>query len=122
MASKTLTQSKLARLRVARWSEEDARLVLKAVEGSGSTIHAFAREHGLQAHRLYWWRERLADAANEDPGDFEQLSFAPVVVTGLGQTPAVILRFAGLELEVIEPRRVEPAWLAQVIAATKGAQ
>jgi transposase-like protein len=120
MASKTLTKSKLARLRETRWSEADAQLVLDEIEGSGSTIHAFAREHDLKAHRLYWWRARLAEGVREGPGDLEQLSFAPVVVTGLRQTPAMIVRLGELELELITPHEVDPAWLAQVIAATKG--
>jgi transposase-like protein len=119
MANKTVTNSKLARLRDTRWSELDARIVLEAVERSGDSIHAFAREHGLPAHRLYWWRERLADRI-EDPSDLGQLSFAPVVVTGLGRTPAMLVRVGELELEIIEPQRVDPAWLAGVIAATKG--
>jgi transposase-like protein len=122
MANKTATNSKLAGLRDTRWSELDARIVLEAVERSGDTIHAFAREHGLPAHRLYWWRERLAGAIDEDPGDLGQLSFAPVVVTGLGRAPAMLVRVGELELEIIEPQRVDPAWLAQVIAATKGAR
>lgn len=122
MANKTVTNSKLARLRDTRWSEVDARIVLDAVERSGDTIHAFAREHGLPAHRLYWWRERLAGAIDEEPGDLGQLAFAPVVVTGLARPSALLVRFGEVELEIIEPQRVDPAWLARVIAASKGAR
>ena len=123
MSPKTLTKSKLGRLRDARrWSEADARQVLDAVESSGRTIHSFACEHDLKAHRLYWWRERLAGSVREEPGGFEQLSFAPVMVTGLGQTPAVIVRLGELEFEIITPPEVDPAWLAEVITALKGAQ
>lgn len=115
-----MTKSKLAQLRSSRWSEADGRLVLSAVERSGQTIHTFAREHDLKAHRIYWWRTRLADPVREAPGDLEQLSFAPVVVTGLGRTPAVIVRAGEVEVEVLDPQRVEPTWLAQVLAVTKG--
>ena len=119
MANKTLTKSNLARLRDARrWSEADAREVLGALESSGRTIHAFAREHDLKAHRLYWWRERLAGAVGEERA--ETVTFAPVVVTGLGQAPALTVRLGALELDVFTPSTVDPVWLAQIIEATKG--
>ena len=73
----------------------DARIVLDTIERRQDTIHAFARRHGLPAHRLYWWRERLVGGIEADPGAVEHLSFAPVVVTGIGQTPAVLVRFGG---------------------------
>lgn len=122
MANKKLKKSKLAELRSSRWSEADARLVLSAVERSGHTIHTFAREHDLKAHRIYWWRTRLAELVREEPADLEQLSFAPVVVTGLGRTPAVIVRAGEVEVEVFDPQRVESTWLAQVLAVTKGVE
>jgi len=43
-----------------------------------------------------------------------------VVVTGLGQTPAVILRVGELEVAVVDPHKVEPTWLAQLLSAMKG--
>ena len=121
MANKTLTKSNLARLRDARrWSEADAREVLGALESSGRTIHAFAREHDLKAHRLYWWRQRLAGAVRKEREDAETLTFAPVVVTGLGPAPALTVRLGALELDVFTPSTVDPVWLAQIIEATKG--
>ena len=123
MATQTLTESKLAKLRGVRWSEAEAQEVLSAVEDSGSTIHAFALEHGLSPNKLYWWRDRLegSDAA-AGPEDVEQLSFAPVVVTGLGRRPTVIVRLGEIEIEVIEPSNVDPTWVAQLLAATKEGQ
>jgi hypothetical protein len=44
------------------------------------------------------------------------------VVTGLGRTPAVIVRIREFELEVLEPQRVEPTWLAQLLAAVTGGE
>lgn len=120
MANKTLVGTKLTRLREARWSEADARIVLAALERSGDTVLGFARAHDLNAQRIYWWRSRLSgEVQSEDPPD--QLSFAPVVVTGLGRTPAVVIRLGELEVEVLEPHGVDPTWLAQVLAAAKGA-
>jgi hypothetical protein len=34
----------------------------------------------------------------------------------------VVLRLGELEIEVVEPQQVEPAWLAQLIAAMKGGE
>ena len=123
MATQMLTESKLAKLRGVRWSEAEAQEVLAAVEDSGNSIHAFALEHALSPNKLYRWRDRLArDEAAEEPEDVEQLSFAPVVVTGLGRTPAVVVRLGEFEVEVIEPSDVDPAWIARLLAAMKGAQ
>jgi transposase-like protein len=119
MASKNLMKEKLTQLREGQWSEPDARLVLAALERSADSVSAFARAHDLNAKRIYWWRARLSGQRHHD-GEHEQLSFAPVVVTGLGQTPAVILRIGELEVAVVEPHKVEPTWLAQLLAAMKG--
>ena len=99
MATQTLTESKLAKLRRGvRWSEAEAQEVLEAIENSGSSIHAFALEHGLSPNKIYRWRDQLArDEAAEDPKEtgpeqVEQLTFAPVVVTGLNRTPVVVVQ------------------------------
>lgn len=119
MASKNLVEAKLTQLREGQWSEADARFVLAALDRSADSVSAFARTHDLNPKRIYWWRARLSDQCQRD-GELEQLSFAPVVVTGLGQRPAVIVRIGELEIEVVEPHKVEPTWLAQLLAAVKG--
>jgi transposase-like protein len=43
-----------------RWTEEDARAVLAALERSGKPLSVFAEEHGLDPQRLYAWRRRVA--------------------------------------------------------------
>ena len=68
-----------------------------------------AKLAGEQARRL----------AGERGAKNEPISFAPVVVTGLGRTPAVVLRVGEVEIDVLDPRAVDPAWLARVIEATK---
>ena len=118
MASKNLEKAKQA-LRDGQWSEANARVVLAALEESGEPVSAFARAHDLNPKRIYRWRARLSDKGQRDD-EHEQLSFAPVVVTGLGQTPAVILRSGEVEVEVVDPHKVEPSWLAQLLAAMKG--
>lgn len=124
MTRKNSSEAELAQLRERRWSEADARVVLAQLERSGDSVLAFARAQGLTAQRIYWWRSRLSDegrdTASRDEAEFDQLSFAPVVVTSLGRSAAVVLRLGELEIEVIDPRKVEPTWLAQVLATAKG--
>ena len=43
-----------------RWTEEDARAVLGALERSGKPVRVFAEEHGLDPQRLHAWRRRVA--------------------------------------------------------------
>jgi transposase-like protein len=42
-----------------RSGDEDARMILDEWPLSGSSIAAFARKHGVNAARLYWWKKRL---------------------------------------------------------------
>lgn len=53
----------------------------------------------------------------------EPISFAPVVVTGVGRKPAVVLRTGQFEIDVLDPQAVDPVWLARVLeaAAKRGA-
>jgi transposase-like protein len=46
-----------------RWSQEEAREVLAALERSGQSVGAFAAAHGLVPQRLYCWRRRLVAGA-----------------------------------------------------------
>jgi transposase-like protein len=117
MAGNNSLETKLAELRERRWTKQDARVLLDAIERSGETVRAFARAHGLNANRIYKWREQLA---NEEAEAVEQLSFAPVVVTGLGRSPTLVIRLGELEIDVVDPQKVEPRWLAQLIAAAQG--
>lgn len=121
MAVNKSIEAELAQLRDRRWSEADARVVLHALERSSEPVSTFARRHGLDTQRIYKWRSRLADEDRNGEEQTEHLSFAPVVVTGLGRTPAVVVRIGELEVEVHEPQKVDPSWLAQMIAATRRA-
>ena len=42
-----------------RWREEDARAGLSAARSSGKPLSKFAREHGIEVSRLYWWKKEL---------------------------------------------------------------
>jgi transposase-like protein len=115
MAYEDSVDEKLAEIRDRRWSETEARVVFELLERSGDSISAFARAHDLSSTRLYWWRNRLSteQERDEDEDELEQLSFAPVVVTGLG----LVVRIGELDLEVLDPSGVDPAWLARLLTS-----
>ena len=46
-------------MRTGRWTEVEAREVLRAWRKSGTTISEFARRRGLVPERLYHWRNKL---------------------------------------------------------------
>ena len=121
MAISKAIEAGVAQLRNRRWSEADARVVIEALERSGEPVTAFARRHGLDKQRIYQWRSRLSDEARDREEQTEHLSFAPVVVTGLGRAPAVVVRIGELEVEVHDPQKVDPSWITQLIAATRRA-
>ena len=43
----------------ARWTPDDARGVLDALDASGLPIAEFARQEGIDPQRLYLWRRKL---------------------------------------------------------------
>ena len=47
-----------------RWSRDDAREILAALEASGLTVAQFAADHGVQAQRLYLWKRQLAQTSS----------------------------------------------------------
>ena len=120
---KTIKQLEL--LRDRRWTEKDARVVLEAVARSGASVSAFAREHGMSAPRIFWWRRKLEEgqmaAAAEIRDEVEGLSFAPVVLTGTGKGRAVVVRVGAVEIEVADPGAVDPRWLTEVVTSLGGA-
>ncbi len=57
-----------------RWTEQEARAVLAALERSRKPVSVFAAEHGLDPQRLYSWRRRLGGA---EPTTFRELIVRP---------------------------------------------
>ena len=96
-----------------RKKEEFWRRRLEAQAGSGLSIRAWCRRHGVQESAFYWWRTRLAqrDAAAPPP-------FAPVHIVADTATEAVG------RIEIVLPGerrvhvigRVERRTLAEVLA------
>lgn len=123
MGLKKSERLEIATLREQNWSEADASFVLDRLEASGLSVAEFAREHGLFADRLWRWRRRMADVTTRaDEG--ERISFAPVVLTGLGRSAVVVARVGVVEFEVVDPEKVDPRWLGELleIAARVGGE
>ena len=60
---KTRTPSSSTRLNSHRWTAEDAKEVLLALDQSGLSVYAFALREGLSPHRLWRWRRELGASA-----------------------------------------------------------
>jgi transposase-like protein len=93
-----------------RWSEEDARAVLAALERSGKPVRAFAEEHGLDPQRLYLWRRRVAEG---DGTTFRELIVRPSSATSardVVESPFEIVLASGVVI------RVPPSFDATALA------
>lgn len=64
----------------AYWREEDGRAVVEALRKSGLPLAVFARQHGLGATRVRWWRNRLEE--REEAGPMTPAALVPVTLIG----------------------------------------
>ena len=88
-----------------KWSEGEAREVLARLAASGKSVAAFAREIGVSAHRITYWRTRLGESRSA------QL-FVPVRVRG---GAALELEIGPVVLRVPEETHAER--IAEIIVA-----
>ena len=98
------------RVRNKRWTEQDARGVLAALESSGLTISAFAKLHQLDHQRIRAWARRSAA--------HETATFVPVVVRPERDEDrvALVVRLgAQPSLEIRMPERVSATWVAALL-------
>jgi hypothetical protein len=87
-------------------------------------MEVFAREHGLSAHRMSWWRWRLEEEGGKEPKHGNGRLVPMVVSAGPSeshdergaQVAVSIETRAGLTIFVSKPSAVEPQWLARVIS------
>lgn len=100
------------------WSEAQAREVLDAFGASGMSLAAFAQTRGVSAHRIQYWRDKLASATPAMPE--AQPAFLPVRLTNTERGSAeIVLDLGALSLRVredIDPRRL--AALVRALAAS----
>lgn len=97
-----------------RWTAADARAALAAVEESGLSIHAFAVREGIDSHRLYWWRGRLAGGPVSD-GTPDFIEIRP-----RGPVPVEVVLRSGRILRVSES--IDPSVLVRLVCALEQAE
>src|ERR1700735_4149234 len=92
-----------------RWTREDAREVMGALERSGKSVSSFAADHGLDPQRVYLWRRRLGGA--------EPTTFQEIVVRQAG-SPPLAPHDAPFEVALMsgDVVRVPPAFDAAALA------
>jgi transposase-like protein len=127
VSKRSLTDSELAALAAAQqWSAEEGERVVATWRRSGLSMRAFAKQHGLVAQRLHWWRRRIEGEARPESkpktkrrpaSAIEEARLVPVVLRApqvqLG--PAIAVRHGDTVLEVREPGIVSPEWIAALM-------
>lgn len=93
-----------------RWTSAQAGAVLAEQQASGLSLLAFARDNGLSAKRLYWWRRRLEAGSN---ANVPRPAFVEVT-TGARELVEIIVR-TGRVLRV--PASVDPDSLVRLVEA-----
>ena len=93
-----------------RWTTDDARAVLAALDRSGKSVRVFAEEHGLDPQRLHAWRRRVAEG---DPITFHEVTVRPAPRTEAAEAPLAAFEIALASGVVI---RVPPAFDAAALA------
>jgi len=102
----------------ARWSREEAQEAINAWERSGESLTAFARQHGVVPQRLSWWRKRVTK------GPVPKLASPALMPVTVRQAPLIALpsapvsvRWGTVRLDVADPSKVPPQWLATLVAS-----
>lgn len=92
-----------------RWTREDAREVIAALERSGQSVSTFAADHGLDPQRVYLWRRRLGVA---EPTTFQEILVRPAA------SPLLVPPGASFEVALTSGDivRVPPAFDAAALA------
>jgi len=104
------------------WSEHEARGVLGAWRKSGQSLERFAKERGLVAQRIRWWRNKLEGKPTALVGSESSLALLPVQVTESsppkrGEPVAVYLRSGHI---VKVGRGFDEEAFARVVAVLEG--
>jgi hypothetical protein len=102
----------MAKKHASRWSAVEAERELANWGASGKSLTAYARERGLNAQRLHWWKARVTAgpvAAAQVP------AFAPAFIRS--SPPATLRIGTEIVLEVDSPGSVSAEWLAAFAVA-----
>jgi len=95
--------------------------VLKEWRASGLPLGRFARQRGLGAERLRWWKKRLGDWS-EKAGGGEERALVPMVLSEPvpavveGKASVVVRVPGGTVVEVANPAAVSAEWLVKLVS------
>lgn len=112
-----------------RWSEAEARAALQALASSTLGPQAFGRQHGFSGQRLRHWSARLGVGLPRRARTKLSAALVPVVVKRAeteavpcinGAGGALAVRIGSAAVEVIEPERLDSAWLARFVRELGG--
>ena len=92
------------------WSEGEARRIIAAWRRSGESIAEFARQCGVAAYRLYYWRTRVGAQRLEraEPSGVQAPPFHPVRVRARPAELAMLPRGDRAPAIVIHAVRIPP--------------
>jgi len=109
-----------------RWTAEVARQALEEWRASGLPLEAYARQRGIVAQRLRWWREQLGMGVEQTSGPRLRSTLLPVTVTvrgvaenGVGAALVLVVKDAG-HLEIREMSSSTAAWVGELLATLRG--
>ena len=102
-----------------QWSEAHAREVLARGERRGLSTAALARELGVSAQRIYWWRKRLAEAGAPPPSRFAEVTVARELPGQRPSSPAFTVQTRSGQRVEVWPG-FDPAELARLLAVVEG--
>ena len=101
-----------------KWTKVDGERLIAAWQESGLSVREFARQHGIDAQRVQWWKRRIVGIegrANER--EHQSARFVPVIARrGEGPHPMVIVKVGDVVVEVHEPSVVAPGWIAALVS------
>jgi transposase-like protein len=118
MSKRTGTGDAMLALPDRKWTRVDGERLVAAWQESGLSVREFARQHGIDAQRVQWWKRRIIGVAGETKLRKDQgARFVPVTARrSEGSQPAVIVRVGDAVIEVHEPSVVAPGWLAVLVS------
>jgi hypothetical protein len=122
-AAPTAVAAELRRLKPLQWTRTEAERVLQLWRASGRPLQTFAREHGLVPQRLRRWRDLIGEPGRPERGP---VSLVPAVIIAEpeplrlvpgGRAPVIVHAAHECAVEVVDPDRVTPTWVAGLIVA-----
>lgn len=114
MAKRATAKESAKTVRREKWTEQDARRVLKEWDASGESAAGFARRLGVIPQRLFWWRKRLGPAlSSEAKPTFVPVTVRPALETSMAVGVPIVLTVGdGIRVEVRELDVRTAAWVA----------